>query len=263
MVKTLLLLFVLYALPTSAAVRTPVAPSYTAIRIDIREQRLELFWRDDQGQVFHRFDRLADWLAARGQRLSLAMNAGMFEPDFSPVGLLVADGREQAPLNLRDGKGNFYLKPNGVFALTATGPRIVASSEFAGIEDHVRLATQSGPLLLAHGMIHPGFNPASTSRHLRNGIGVDGPIVWFVVSDAPVTFHEFARYFRDELHCTDALYLDGNLSSLYDRAHGRDDQREPLGPIIGVVEPMPSTHTASTASHATTNAGKVPAIHQE
>lgn len=249
MLKTMLLLFVLYALPVCGRAQTQL-PTFTAIRVDTRVQRLELFWRDDHDRPFHRLDHLADWLAARGQRLELAMNAGMFEPDFSPVGLLIIDGRVQAPLNLRDGKGNFYLKPNGVFALTATGPRIVESSVFAGIDAHVRLATQSGPLLLAHGAIHPGFDPASSSRHVRNGIGVDGPIVWFVISNTPVTFHAFATYFRDVLHCTDALYLDGNLSSLYDPAQRRNDEREPLGPIIAVVEPMPAAPDAPTATPA-------------
>ena len=56
-------------------------------------------------------------------------------------------------------------------------------------------------------------------------------------SAAPVTFHEFAAYFRDRLHCAEALYLDGSISSLYSRELGRSDRRRDLGPIIAVVEP--------------------------
>ncbi|MBS0212485.1 MAG: phosphodiester glycosidase family protein [Proteobacteria bacterium] len=230
----LLALWALVAQP-SANAQTQAA-TYTFVRVDTRAQHLQLFLYDEHGQPFHRFDRLASWLAERGQHLRFAMNAGMFEPDFSPVGLFVADGKKIKPLNLADGRGNFYLKPNGVFFIGDGDPRIVASSRYLALDHDVRLATQSGPLLLEHGAIHPGFDPDSHSLRIRNGVGVDGPIVWFVISDQPVTFFEFARYFRDVLHCTDALYLDGNLSVLYDPAQGRDDAREPLGPIIGVVE---------------------------
>jgi uncharacterized protein YigE (DUF2233 family) len=63
---------------------------------------------------------------------------------------------------------------------------------------------------------------------------VDGKAV-FVMSEQPVTFHEFAAYFRDQLKCQDALYLDGSISSLYSHSLGRNDQRGQLGPILGVV----------------------------
>ncbi|HWW75743.1 MAG TPA: phosphodiester glycosidase family protein, partial [Pyrinomonadaceae bacterium] len=98
-----------------------------------------------------------------------------------------------------------------------------------------RLATQSGPLLVRHGAIHPAFDAASTSRLLRNGVGVSGDTVLFVISERPVNFYELAAYFRDELHCTDALYLDGVVSSLYSADLQRDDSKVDLGPIIGVV----------------------------
>lgn len=195
-----------------------------------------LFLRDDSGQVFNRFDNLNRWLATRNQRLRFAMNAGMYEPDFSPVGLLVQDGRQISPLNLADGSGNFYLKPNGVFLISNNGPKVVESVEYPSLSDSVRLATQSGPLLLRNGRIHPEFNPASTSRFIRNGVGVVGDTAIFVISEVPVSFHELASYFRDSLHCSDALYLDGVVSSLYSMEMGRNDFVTNLGPIIGVVE---------------------------
>jgi uncharacterized protein YigE (DUF2233 family) len=148
----------------------------------------------------------------------------------------VQDGREISPLNLRDGNGNFYLKPNGVFLISTSGPRIVESTEYRRITDSVLVATQSGPLLIRNGAIHPAFNAASTSRLIRNGVGVSGDTVLFVISEQPVSFHEFALYFRDELHCSDALYLDGVVSSLYSAELGRNDYRTDLGPIIGVVK---------------------------
>jgi uncharacterized protein YigE (DUF2233 family) len=56
------------------------------------------------------------------------------------------------------------------------------------------------------------------------------------MSEVPVTFHEFATLFRDRLHCSDALFLDGTISSWYAPALKRDDFRMDLGPIIGVTE---------------------------
>lgn len=211
-------------------------PRYTVVRVDTRTQELRLFLRDEQGVPFHRFTKLDSWLKPQGKRLRFAMNAGMYEPDYSPVGLFVADGKAMTPLNLADGKGNFYLKPNGVFLVSAAGPRIVESTQYPAVAREVRLATQSGPLLLRDGAIHPRFDPASTSRHIRNAVGVSGDTAYFVISDEPVTFYELALYFRDELHCPDALYLDGAISSLYAPDLGRRDAKSRLGPIIGVVE---------------------------
>jgi uncharacterized protein YigE (DUF2233 family) len=212
-------------------------PRYTVVSIDLRTERLELFLRDDTGVGFKSLDRLEAWLAARNRQLLFAMNAGMYHADFSPVGLLVQEGREVSPLNLSAGVGNFFLKPNGVFLVSDAGPRVVESSEYPALAKGVRLATQSGPLLLRHGVVHPAFIPGSDSRKIRNGVGVVGQTAIFVISEQPVNFHEFALYFRDVLHCRDALYLDGTVSALYSLALRRSDATRELGPIFGVVAP--------------------------
>lgn len=211
-------------------------PRYTVVQVDPRTQALGLYLRDDQGRPLYSPARLQRWLVARGQRLRYAMNAGMYEPDYSPVGLFVADGKELSALNLREGEGNFYLKPNGVFLLSDSGARVVESSRYPAMARGVRLATQSGPLLLHDGRIHPKFDPQSKSRHIRNGIAVKDGIVLLAISDTPVNLYEFAAYFRDELQCRDALYLDGTVSSLYAPELKRREARSRLGPIIGVVE---------------------------
>jgi uncharacterized protein YigE (DUF2233 family) len=216
-------------------------PPYTVVRVDTASAQLHAFWGDEQGRPFNRFDRLATWLQRQGKKLTFAMNAGMYHQDFSPVGLLVMDGRQVSPLNTSDGSGNFFLKPNGVFLLSSAGPKIVETRDYPGSSAHVHFATQSGPLLLRNGVIHPGFNPASASRLIRNGVGVSGGVALFVISERPVTFHEFAVFFRDVLHCKDALYLDGVVSSLYSPDLSRNDHRANLGPIVGaVVEQAPT-----------------------
>ncbi len=159
-----------------------------------------------------------------------------YHPNFSAVGLFVAEGREVVPLNMADGDGNFFLKPNRSW-LNESGARVMESSEYSRIRERVSLATQSGPLLLHGGKIHPAFRESSTSRLLRNGVGVAAPdTAVFVISETPVTFYELATLFRERLHCSDALFLDGTISSLYAPALKRDDSRADLGPIIGVTE---------------------------
>jgi uncharacterized protein YigE (DUF2233 family) len=213
----------------------PPEPRY--VDLPIEATSLQLFWRDPAGRPWRGFRALESGLRKRGQRLAFAMNAGMYHADFRPVGLLVVDGRELAPLELRDGAGNFFLKPNGVFWVDARGAHVTESAEYARLAPAgVRLATQSGPLLLRAGAIHPAFDPASRSRHVRNGVGVCDGRATFVISQTKVTLHEFARHFRDDLRCTDALYLDGVVSSLHSRALGRSDRRAALGPMFAVVE---------------------------
>ncbi|MBS0461086.1 MAG: phosphodiester glycosidase family protein [Proteobacteria bacterium] len=226
----------------------PLADTHaTVTRVDPGREKLRLFLDDAAGAPFKRFDAVATWLDAHGQRLVFAMNAGMYEPDRSPVGLFVADGKQRAPLNTKDGVGNFYLKPNGVFFLRADGTAgVLETARYAAAGIQPLLATQSGPLLVDDGIIHPAFNPHSTSRLIRNGVGVDGKgAVIFAISDGPVSLYEFAAFFRDTLHCANALYLDGTVSSLYAPALRRDDARAELGPIIGVVDARIDDHSGA------------------
>lgn len=209
----------------------------TVCRVNVRKERLRLFLRDEAGQPIKRFDRLTTLLQARGTKLVFAMNAGMYHADFSPVGLFVSDGQQISPLNTARGDGNFFLKPNGVFVVTETEARVVEASEYPKVGGKVLLATQSGPLLVQGGRLHPAFNAASESRLYRNGVGVPSPdMAIFVNSEDPVNFHEFATFFRDKLHCPDALFLDGTINSLYSTELKRNDFRMDLGPIIGIVE---------------------------
>jgi uncharacterized protein YigE (DUF2233 family) len=206
-------------------------------RVAPRKDLLKLFLRDDRGQALKSFEALERLLQSRGQKLLFAMNAGMYQPDLSPVGLCVAEGRQLAPLNLADGNGNFFPKPNGVFLVTRDSALVVESSKYTALTVPAILATQSGPLLVSGGSIHPKFNVNSTSRLIRNGVGVkaSGEVV-FALAEDPMNFHEFATLFRDQLNCPDALYLDGVISSLYAPPLKRSDKKTDLGPMIAVVQ---------------------------
>jgi uncharacterized protein YigE (DUF2233 family) len=210
--------------------------SATACRIDIRNHPLQLFHRDEKGRPLKYFSAVNRLLKSRNEQLVFAMNAGMYHSDFSAVGLLVIDGKELQPLNLDSAAGNFFLKPNGVFAVTESGAHIVESSRYRHLDGKVQIATQSGPLLVIDGTLHPAFREDSTSRNIRNGVGVlSKHEVVFAISEQPVTFYEFATLFRNGLGCKDALFLDATVSSLYSTNLERSDVRASLGPIIGVV----------------------------
>ena len=199
---------------------------------------LRLFLRGEDGATLGGFGAVDAALAAEGLRLAFAMNGGMYHPDRRPVGLYVEHGREVAPLVEGPGPGNFGMEPNGVFCV-GEGFRILTTPDHARTRPPCRHATQSGPMLVVGGAIHPRFIEGSDSRHVRNGVGVsaDGRTAWLAISDAPVSFHRFARLFRDGLGARDALYLDGKVSRLHAPSLGRRDLGWPMGPILGLAVP--------------------------
>ena len=213
--------------------------AFIVCALDLAKDRVELRWRSANGAAFGSLGSVVAAERQNGVVPNFAMNAGMYEPDLSPVGLYIEQGQELVPLNTRSGRGNFYLKPNGVFYWGGGAFGISETTVFAQKRPDVRFATQSGPMLVIDGNLHPAFLPHSTSRYIRNGVGVgDGRRAYFVLSASKVTFHEFARFFRDRLKCRNALYLDGSVSSLYAPSVGRADIGQRLGPmLIGVRKP--------------------------
>ncbi|MFT3925991.1 MAG: phosphodiester glycosidase family protein [Myxococcales bacterium] len=180
--------------------------------LDLREVKLGLLGqRPGEPQTF---EELSEYLLGRPERLVVATNAGIFDPGRVPVGLHVEDGEELHALSTAEGSGNFFLKPNGVFWVDAQGAHVAATKRFAA-QGKLELATQSGPLLLDHGVMHPSFSEPGTSLRVRSAVGVDAAgHVFFALSQAPVSFATSAKLFLDVLHCQDALYLDGEISAL-------------------------------------------------
>ncbi len=166
------------------------------------------------------------------------MNAGMYHEDLSPVGLYVENGQQLAALNTSEGSGNFFMQPNGVFGVTTDGkPFVVRSELYALSKMPVSFATQSGPMLVIEGAIHPKFEPDGASRNIRNGVGIDdeGRAV-FVISKDMVSFGKFARLFRDELKCKNALYFDGVVSAFVQSDSMAQGGAYPSGPIVAVFD---------------------------
>lgn len=187
------------------------------------------------------FERLASARDADAPKVAFAMNAGMFDEHGKPIGYYVRDGERGQTLNRNDGEGNFHMKPNGVFFGTGGEWRVMTADDFyAKVGDRPQFGTQSGPMLVVGGKLHPEITDDGPSRTIRNGVGVDGAgRAHFVISEGPVSFGKLARFFRDTLKVRDALYLDGSVSALWDSAHGRIDARAPIGPMLVIEEKTP------------------------
>jgi uncharacterized protein YigE (DUF2233 family) len=211
---------------------------YTVCSVSV-DSDIRVFHSDGDGNLYGQFDALAADLEAQGLELVFAMNAGMYHSDRTPVGLYIEDAEQRAPIVLGPGPGNFGMVPNGVFSVAPDGGAAVWESEtFAETAPPVAFATQSGPMLVVGGEIHPRFNPEGTSKKRRNGVGItaDGKTVHFAISDVPVNFHSFARLFRDELGTPNALFLDGGVASkVYAPELERDEKGLDMGPMVGVV----------------------------
>lgn len=209
---------------------------YTVCTVDAAVEDLRLFLRDDYGHIFGNFRNIDDALG--DTHLAFAMNAGMYHEDRAPVGHFVQDGVQAMRVIANAGPGNFGLLPNGVFCINDTNAQVYETLRFVDEAPVCRDATQSGPMLVIDGVLHPRFLPDGTSKHIRNGVGTsaDGSTAMFVISNDAVNFHTFGVFFRDVLRVPNALYFDGKVSRLHAPSLGRSDAGFWLGPIVGVVE---------------------------
>jgi uncharacterized protein YigE (DUF2233 family) len=188
---------------------------FLSYRVNPKKHELKLYWKGDRNSNFGSIQKLKLWLENNKCKLVFAMNAGMYKPDGSPQGLYIENKKTLAPLDTSSGNGNFYLKPNGVFYLTTTNTAVVCNTASFKDSGDIKYATQSGPMLVIGGQIHPSFKAGSTNLNIRNGVGIlpTGEVV-FVISKVPVNFYDFAAYFKN-MGCKNALYLDGFVSRAY------------------------------------------------
>lgn len=176
--------------------------------------------------------------AREASTVAFAMNAGMFDDEGQPIGYYVEDSERLKTLNTADGEGNFHMKPNGVFYGSGGEWAVTTTTDFlANVQDRPEFGTQSGPMLVVDGKLHPDVAADGESRLIRNAVGVDEKgRAHFVISNAPISFGKLARFMRDELGTPNVLYLDGNVSQLWNPATGRLDAGAPIGPIVYVTQ---------------------------
>ncbi|MFS4581882.1 phosphodiester glycosidase family protein [Phaeobacter sp. C3_T13_0] len=230
----------LWAMPAAAVDCRDIAYDgnrYSVCEVDVAKDKLRLFLKNEAGEIYGHFSAIEDDLKAKGQTLPFATNAGMYHRDRSPVGLYQDGDIEEMRLITNPGPGNFGLLPNGVLCIGANRTDVIETLTFAETTPQCRYATQSGPMLVIDGALHPRFLPDSTSYFIRNGVGTsaDGRRVVFAISRNAVTFHKFGSLFRDHLNLPSALYFDGNISRLHAPQIDRSDAGFMMGPIVGVV----------------------------
>ena len=237
--RRLAALLLFWPLPAAAVTCADIdygGNSFTACTVDVASENLSLFHKDAEGAVIGSFGGIE--ALPEVDSLVFAMNAGMYHDDRSPVGHYREDGVETMRVIPNAGPGNFGLLPNGVLCINEDSAQVYETLDYVDRAPACRDATQSGPMLVIDGALHPRFLPDSTSRFVRNGVGTsaDGGTAVFVISNGSVTFHEFGSFFRDYLKLPNALYFDGKVSRLYARDQGRSDFGFQLGPMVAVTE---------------------------
>lgn len=204
---------------------------YTVATVDLTKDRLALHWLNPTTRApYHTFSEVQARLAKQGQQMLFATNSGIYAPGPKPLGLHVEKGQTLVGLNNARTGGNFALLPNGVFWVRGTQAGVTESQAYRHADPRPTFATQSGPLLVRKGQLHPSFNRSGTSFKVRSGVGVcrDGK-VRFAISAGPVNFYSFAVFFRDTLNCPDALYLDGSIA-----AYATPDRNTQLAEFAGI-----------------------------
>lgn len=208
---------------------------YQVVSVNPSKTELVLHWKVPRGNAYGTLEKLRSSLETSGKKFLFATNSGIYDTDFRPLGLHVERGKELRKLNRSGpGGGNFSMVPNGVFYLSDSKAGVVESSEYPVLKRRLKItfATQSGPLLLRRGQIHPKFSAGSANRKIRSGVGVNekGEVI-FAVSKGFVNFHDFASLFKNQLGCNDALYLDGTISEFL---IGDTEAAPQIAPFVGV-----------------------------
>ena len=201
-------------------------------------QRIRIVWKGDDGKPLRTFPEAVKYFEKKGIPAQVLCNGGIFEPGGIPSGLMVQEGKQLKAINRKNGEGNFFLKPNGVFLVGPKGAAVVDAAQYPPKGVQIQFAVQSGPLLLSGGKIHPKFNPKSKWRLIRNGVGVnrEGKVVLAKTdfhSEKLPTLWEFAMLFQS-LGCDNALFLDGDLSQMRSGEELKKRSNR-FGSIIAVV----------------------------
>ena len=230
----LLLIFAFFFISTSHAAMPELQPlaaggayanftfhnvRYGVYRAD--PAKLTLHWKNAKGTPYAGLGTLRRSLEAEGKRVIFLTNAGIYSANDTPAGLWVENGQTLIPLNTRNGKGNFHVQPNGVFYIENGRAHIKTTATYQMVPHHPQWAFQSGPILILDGQINRRFNQTHSSPHKRNAVCTTGDGgLYFILSENYGFDGEWPSLYRfaaalQHIGCTQALYLDGTLSTWY------------------------------------------------
>ncbi len=216
--------------------RSQLFDTYT---VDLSQSLINFHFKDKNGKLIKTVNNLKKIMSQNSDELLFATNGGIFSTNFEPEGLYIENKKTISPLNLREGAGNFYMKPNGIFYINKweTGTGIINSADYETIKGKVMYAIQSGPLSVHQNEVSFNFTENSSNKNIRSGVGIiDSKNIVFIISKEPVNFYDFAMVFKEEFNCAEALYLDGFISEMYLPELNRYDSKREF-PVLISVQP--------------------------
>ncbi len=205
--------------------------------VDPAKQNIKLFWKNDKNKNYGNFQSLKTKIENEGQQLIFATNGGIYDKNHRPKGLYIENGIVLSKIDRKEeGYGNFYLNPNGIFYITHSEKAFIKTTKNIKDYNNVKYATQSGPMLVIDGNIHPKFAKGSKHTNIRNGVGIlpNGNII-FAMSKEKVNLFDFASYFKEQ-GCDNALYLDGFVSKTFLPSKNWTQMDGNFGVIIGITQ---------------------------
>lgn len=197
------------ALPASPAaaprmVRASVSDIPLAgVVFDSRSHRLAVI--DQPGGPGSRFADAAS--AGASARALAAINAGFFNPDGSPLGLVVSSGKTSGSWNSSSlGSAVWHENSSGQSAISR---RSIGASAISAMRE----ALQAGPLLVENHRPVSGLESSKTSA--RTIVAWDGGTCWMIARTAPCTLAALGRSLAetDQFPATTVLNLDGGRSA--------------------------------------------------
>ena len=228
-----LLLLSLPAFASGTCTLTDPSLTLQSYTVDPQRERIVMYWQKEDGKAWGSLRSLLGDINRDGQ-VQMAMNGGIYDKAYAPLGLYIEKGRQLTPLNRASGGGNFFIRPGGVFYLRGQNAGIVSINKFRA-SPAIRYAVQSGPMLIENGKINWRLKPSASSRKLRNGVGItgDGKVV-FMLSARETNFYDFACYAQAKLNVRQMLYLDGTISKMYQKGDSVPWQYHPFVTMIAV-----------------------------
>lgn len=177
----------LAAVASAACTLTDPTLTLQSYRVDAQKERIAMYWQDRHGKAWGSLRSLLAGIDGDG-RVQMAMNGGIYDKAYAPLGLYIEDGKQLTPVNRSAGGGNFFIRPGGVFLVENGRAKIVPLPAYKP-SPAIRYAVQSGPMLIENGLINWRLKPSASSRKLRNGVGIDkqGRVV-FMLSDRETNF---------------------------------------------------------------------------
>lgn len=232
------LLLVLATTPLLAAAASSCQltdPTLTlqSYQADPQREHIAMYWRQPNGQDYGSLRALLAAINGDG-RVRMAMNGGIYDKAYAPLGLYIEKGQQKVAVNRASGGGNFFIKPGGVFYLRGQQAGIVSLDKLKSTKG-MDYAVQSGPMLIENGVINWRLKPSASSRKLRNGVGItqQGKVV-FMLSNRETNFYDFACYAKTRLNVRQMLYLDGTISKMYQQGGSIPWQYHPFVSMITV-----------------------------